>query len=352
MLRSLFAKIFLCTLVIYPLSCGIGFSTLYLLSRPPPPPPPEIAQRVLLLLSVEVACCVLVSYLLARYLTRPLRNLHDAAIAFAGGDLLARSQEVKAERRDEVAELVRAFNSMADHISALIQAQRRFIVDVSHEIKSPLARPSLAAALARRAASPAAAEQFDRLEREIENASSLVRDLQVLSSLQDGGPLPRCEMFDLAALLAAAIDNVAFEWEGHPHGMRLTAPSEPVITQGDPAILQRAVENVLHNALFYTPKGTEVAVSVMQRGGSAHIEVRDYGPGVPEAVLPHLFDPFYRVDESRTRNTGGIGIGLAIVQRAVALQGGTVTAANADPSGLQICIDLPLAAADRSRYEG
>jgi two-component system sensor histidine kinase CpxA len=346
MVRSLFGKIFLCTLLIYPLSRGIGFFAIYLLNPSPPPPPPEIVQRVLSLLSEEVACCVLVSFLLARYLTRPLRNLHDAATAFAGGDLSARSQEIKAERHDEVAELVRAFNSMADRISALIQAQQRFIVDVSHEIKSPFARLSLAAALARRAASPVAADQFDRLEREIETASSLVRDLQVLSSLQDGGPLPRREMLDLAALLAAAIDNVAFEWKGHPHGIKLTAPAEPVSTLGDPAVLQRAVENVLQNALFYTPEGTEVAVKVTRRGGSAHIEVRDHGPGVPEAALPHLFDPFYRVDESRTRNTGGIGIGLPIVQRAVALHGGTATAANADPSGLRICIDLPLAAED------
>jgi two-component system sensor histidine kinase CpxA len=152
-------------------------------------------------------------------------------------------------------------------------------------------------------------------------------------------------MLDLAALLTAAIDNVAFEWEGHPHSITLTAPSEPVITPGDPAVLQRAVENVLHNALFYTPKGTEVAMTVTRHGGSAHIEVRDHGPGVPEAALPYLFDPFYRVDESRTRNTGGLGIGLAIFQRAVALHGGTATATNADPSGLRICIDLPLAAA-------
>jgi signal transduction histidine kinase len=345
MLRSLFAKIFLCTLLIYPLSRGIGFSTLYLVGPSPLPPPPEILQRVASLLSVEVACCTLVSYLLARYLARPLRTLHGATIAFAGGDLSARGQEVKAERRDEVADLVRAFNSMADRISALIQDQRRFIVDVSHEIRSPLARLSLAAALARRAASPLAAEQFDRLEREIETASSLVRDLQVLASLQDGAPPPRCEIVDLAALVTAAIDNVTFEWEGRPHDIKLTAPSEPVIAWGDSAVLQRAVENVLHNAMFYTPQDTEVAMTVTRRGGSAHIEVRDHGPGVPEVALPHLFDPFYRVDESRTRNTGGIGIGLAILQRAVALHGGTATAANADPSGLRICIDLPLATA-------
>jgi two-component system sensor histidine kinase CpxA len=346
MLRGVFAKIFLCTLLIYPLSRGIGFSTLYFIGPSPLPPPPQILQRVVSLLSVEVACCILVSFLLARHLARPLRNLHRAAIAFAGGDLSARGQEVKAERRDEVAELVRAFNSMADRISALIQDQRRFIVDVSHEIKSPLARLSLAAALARRAASPAAAEQFDRLEREIETASSLVRDLQVLSSLQDSGPLPRREKLDLRALLAAAIDNVTFEWEGRPHDINLAVPTEPVITLGDPAVLQRAVENVLHNALFYTPKGTKVATTVTRLAGSARIEVRDHGPGVPEAALTHLFDPFYRVDESRTRNTGGIGVGLAIFQRAIALHGGTATAANADPSGLRICIDLPLAVTD------
>jgi signal transduction histidine kinase len=103
------------------------------------------------------------------------------------------------------------------------------------------------------------------------------------------------------------------------------------------------VENVLRNALFYTPQGTQVEMTLARQGGSGHITVRDHGPGVPEAALPHLFDPFYRVDESRARNTGGVGIGLAIFKRAVALHGGTVSAANADPSGLRICIDLPFA---------
>lgn len=440
-MHSLFAKIFLCTLAIYPVSRGLGFIVLYLLGAPTPPVPPprsDVLRQVLplyaeaamaslerggdralarfidgqqkatglllqfaptlqgdgcaglpvteplipgrtiaapvtaasgaaycltarieprvglgpaffttALLSAELACCALVSSLLARYLSRPLRDLHGAATAFAGGDLSARGRDVRVRRRDEVAELVRAFNRMADHISTLIQAQQRFIADVSHEIKSPLARLSLAAALARRTAPPVAAGQFDRLEREIATASNLVSELQVLSSLDGAGTLPRREILNLADLLSAAIGNVVFEWDGRRHGIRLAVPADPVMILGDPAVLRRAVENVLRNALFYTPDGTDVEMTLARRGSSVQIEVRDYGPGVPEEALPCLFDPFYRVDASRTRNTGGVGIGLAIFRRSVALHGGTASATNADPSGLRICIDLPLADADR-----
>ena len=438
MLRTLFAKMFLCTLAIYPVSRGLGFLVLYLLNVPAPParPPSEVLQRMLplyakaamaslddggdhalagfiadleraigvrlrfrpvlqggcfggpvtevpvpgrtlaapatsasgegycltaqveptgrppvwgfvtaALLPVELACCALVSFLLARYLARPLRNLHATAAAFADGDLSARGEEVKAGRRDEVADLVRAFNRMADRISAMIQAERQFIGNVSHEIKSPLARISLAAALARRSVPPLADEPFDRLEREIETASSLVRELRVLSSLHGTGALRR-ERMDLGDLLISALDNVAFERADRPHGIRLNTPPGPVVALGDPALLQRAIENVLRNALFYTPEGTEVEVTITHRGDTAHIEVRDHGPGVPESALPHLFEPFYRVDESRTRNTGGTGIGLAIFERSIALHCGTARAVNASPSGLLICVDLPLAEAD------
>ncbi len=112
---------------------------------------------------------------------------------------------------------------------------------------------------------------------------------------------------------------------------------------GDSDLLRRAFENVLRNALFYTPPGTGVEAQLAQAGGMARVAVRDHGPGVPETALPHLFDPFYRVDESRARHTGGAGMGLAIVARAVALHGGRVWAENAAPSGLLIAIELPLA---------
>jgi signal transduction histidine kinase len=243
--------------------------------------------------------------------------------------------------------LVRAFNEMAAHISALIQAQQRFIADVSHEIKSPLARLSMAAALARRCSSPEAEAHFDRLEREIDTASSLVRELQVLSTLQGANTLPRREMVNLADVVAAAIDNVAFEWDGRPHNFRLDAPAEQLLVFGDHAVLQRALENLLRNAVFYAPEGTEVVTTIGRHNDLAQIVVCDQGQGVPEAALPLLFDAFYRVDNSRTRNTGGVGLGLAIVARAIDLHGGRVTAANAVPSGLRICINLPLASAQR-----
>jgi two-component system sensor histidine kinase CpxA len=302
---------------------------------------PALPTAVLLL--IELGSSAMVCFLMAGYVALPLRSLHTAALAFAGGDLSARAPSANAGRRDETAELVRAFNRMAQHISALVQAQQRFIADVSHEIKSPLARLSLAVALGRRATTPAADEHFDRLEREIDTASALVRELQVLSSLQGASSLPRQETLNLTDVMTAAIENVSFEWQGRPHRFHLSAPKQPVSVRGDKAVLQRAIENVMRNALFYTPEGTDVELTVSKQHHAAHLEVRDHGPGVPEAALPNLFEPFYRVDNSRTRNTGGIGIGLAIFARAIALHGGNAQASNATPTGLRISIELPLA---------
>jgi two-component system sensor histidine kinase CpxA len=165
----------------------------------------------------------------------------------------------------------------------------------------------------------------------------------VLSSLQGASSLPQQEILNLTDVMVAAIENVSFEWQGRPYRFHLSAPKEPVAVRGDKAVLQRAVENVMRNALFYTPDGTDVQLTVSMRGHTAYLEVRDHGPGVPEAALPNLFEPFYRVDNSRTRNTGGVGIGLAIFARAIALHGGHAHASNATPTGLCIRIDLPLA---------
>ena len=166
-----------------------------------------------------------------------------------------------------------------------------------------------------------------------------MRELQVLSALDGAAALPRREKLNLAELLAAAVENVAFECEGRSHGIRLTVPAEPVTTLGDPGLLQRAVENVLRNALFYTPQGTQVEMTLARQGGSAHVAVRDHGPGVPEAALPHLFDPFYRVDESPVRATPEGSASASPFSSAPSPC--TASATNAAPSGLRICIDLP-----------
>ncbi|MGI4942263.1 MAG: sensor histidine kinase [Janthinobacterium lividum] len=289
---------------------------------------------------VELAICAVVSFFLARYLARPIRRLRVAAAAFAGGDLTARAGRSRDKRRDEAADLVSEFDHMADRVAASLQGQRRFIDDVSHEIKSPLARLSMALGLARREAGGAGGPRFDRMERELDTVSRLVRELLVLSSLQGAIEPEQSVPVDLAATVQEAIDNVTFEWRERAQCIHLIRHGGPIWVSGDAALLRRVAENVLANALFYTPDGTDVEALLDRQGPWARLVVRDRGPGVPPGALPHLFEPFFRVDAARARNTGGAGLGLAICERAVALHGGRISAANATP-GLRINVELP-----------
>ena len=290
---------------------------------------------------LELLTCGVVSFFLARYLARPIGRIRTAAAAFAAGDLAARAGQRLGRRRDEAADLVREFDRMADRVAASMEAQQRFIGDVSHEIKSPLARLSLALGLARREAGEAAGPRFDRMERELDTVSRLVRELLVLSSLQGCTSPGRSAPVDLATVVQKAADDLTFEWRERAHGIRLIRRGDdPVWVEGDAALLRRVAENVLANALFYTPDGTEVEAILERAEPWARLVVRDRGPGVPKGALAHLFEPFYRVDEARARNTGGIGLGLAICKRAVELHGGRISAANAAP-GLAVRIELP-----------
>ena len=290
---------------------------------------------------VQLGVCALFSYLLARHLLQPIRVLSISSEALGRGDLTARAGPRLGRRRDEAGALVRQFDSMADRIALLIRSQQRFISDVSHEIKSPLARLNMAIGLARRETGGMAAARFERMEGEIEAISTLIRELLTLSTLQAADVADRSCLVDLAAMVRGVIDDAEFEWQERVADIRLTAPAEPIHIHGDAILLRRAFENVLRNALFYTPPGTVVNVVIRQSGLHVTLLVQDQGPGVPPEALERLFDPFYRVDDARARNTGGVGIGLAICERAVRLHGGAVRARNVSPSGLAVSLELP-----------
>ena len=285
------------------------------------------------------------SYWLARYLLHPIRRLSVAAEALGRGDLSARAGPKLGRRRDEAGALVRQFDRMAERIALLIQAQRRFIGDVSHEIKSPLARLTLALGLARRETGGLASARFDRMEDEVETISALIRELLTLSSLQASDSADRSRLVDLHAMVQGVIDDAGFEWGERRDDIRLDAPELAVQVRGDATLLRRAFENVLRNALFHTPPGTPVGVAIRRSGATVTLVVQDCGPGVPPDALERLFDPFYRVDEARARNTGGVGIGLAICERAIRLHGGRVWARNMSPTGLAVSLELPCAEA-------
>jgi two-component system sensor histidine kinase CpxA len=284
----------------------------------------------------EIAVGVLLCYWLAFHLTSPVRQLERAVDRFGRGDLSAR---VNSRRRDELGQLGRAFDQMAGRVETLLTAERRLLLDISHELRSPLARLRVAVELARSGENREAA--FNRIEKESERLNDLVSGLlQVTRAESDPGALG-AEAVRLDDLLAEVAEDCAME--ARAHGCRLGyAANGVLIVKGDAELLRRAVENVVRNAIRYAPPDTEVEMKLESRGPSAVVRVRDRGRGVPAEALPRIFEAFYRVESDRDRASGGVGLGLAIARRAVELHKGTIRARNVEP-GLEVEIELPAA---------
>ncbi len=299
--------------------------------------PPFSQSSVLLPFALVFGFLSIFSYGLFRYLASPLRQLSEAVERFGQGDLTAR---VEVKRRDEIGTLGRRYNEMADRIQTLLAAERRLLEDVSHELRSPLARMQFALAAVRSAKDPEAS--IARLRKEIDRLGELVGYLLEVTRAE-GDPSARArEEVDLRALVEMIVDDARIEAEAK--GCELELPEgEAIAALADRELLRRAFENVVRNAIRYAPEDSQIAVSLERKQGGAVLQVRDVGPGVPEEMLGKIFQPFFRVDQSRTAATGGVGLGLAIAQRAVALHHGAVRAENAHP-GLRVRIEIPLAA--------
>jgi two-component system sensor histidine kinase CpxA len=227
---------------------------------------------------------------------------------------------------------------MAERIGTLLTAERRLLQDISHELRSPLARLSFAAELARTAENRDAA--IDRLNKEIARLTDLVGGLIQVTRVEGDPEAHNTEDLRLDGLVTEVVNDCRMEAEAR--GSRITLDAEPQLTlRGDREVLRRAIENVLRNSIRYTPAGSSVEVNLATTGDAARIAVRDYGPGVPEDVLPKIFQPFFRVDDSRDTATGGVGLGLAIASRAIGLHHGRLWAENVAP-GLKVWIELPL----------
>lgn len=336
-------------------------------SRQPPPwytvwlsaidQPGSLALRMAAILLTAGALC----YGLARYLTAPVLRLRDATHRIAGGDFGFRVGPAVANRRDELAELGRDFDAMAERIESLLLSQRQLLRDVSHELRSPLARLNVALALARQRSGPEAEAPLARIESEAEQLNSLIGRVLALARLESGGQqvgqAERAEVDLKRLVLDVAADA---DFEADPRSVSVVVSSTvPCAILGGEALLRSAIENVVRNAVRYTAAGTEVEISLAVEGGDAVadgtgdsptagvprravIEVRDHGPGVPDDQLEKLFEPFYRIADARDRQSGGTGLGLSITRRAVRLHGGVVSAANVEDGGLRVRIVLPL----------
>lgn len=300
--------------------------------------------RVILLpLAVAMLVSGLVGLALARYVTTPIDQLRRAAEAYAGGNLDRRVAPALGSRKDEIAELARASDHMAQRLKELMASQRRLLSDVSHELRSPLARLQVALGLARQRGDGAIATELDRIETEAEHLSELIGQILSLVRLDVRDQSLGREPVDLAELVATVAADANFEAAAVDRRVEVTGSGATI--SGNPALLHSALENIVRNAVRHTAAGTAVAIALEPDAGRVRIRIRDRGPGVPQDVLPRLFEPFVRVDDARNRASGGFGLGLAIAQKAVHLHGGEIEARNAPDGGLCVVVELPLPAA-------
>lgn len=304
------------------------------IARHGPPPSP------LLPISIGILASLGFSALLAWYLAKPIRHLRSAFDAAAAGKLDTRIGPRMGRRRDEIADLGRDFDRMAGQLQILVGSQRRLLHDVSHELRSPLARLQAAIGLARQQPEKRAAS-LDRIEREAGRLDELVGELLTLSRLEAGMSGAVDEEIDLVELVAGIADDARFEAEAHGRRVRFYGEGE-VLVKVRAELLHRAFENVIRNAVKYTREGTAVEVRVERQTAPDRliVTVDDRGPGVPESDLPAIFEPFFRGGAGV--KTAGFGLGLAIARRAIEAHGGSIRALNHPSGGLQIEIILPI----------
>ena len=322
--------------------------------RPPPPfergepheyprPPPSVwppggPRLPLLPMLAGLLASLLCAAGLAWYIAKPIRHLRQAFDAAAKGDLEIRVSPSMGGRRDELADLGHDFDRMTEHLQVLMAGQKRLLHDVSHEMRSPLARLQAAIGLARQQPMRMA-DSLQRIEREGERMNLLVGELLTLSRLE-AGVTGALENVDMGELLAGIVEDARFEGAAQQIDI-VYAPGEMAEIQANPELLHRAVENVVRNALrFSAAGGTIHIVAGRVHGERFQISIGDDGPGVPESQLENIFKPFFRGDAQNT--AGGYGLGLAIAQRVIAAVNGEIQAKNKLGGGLLVEIDLPL----------
>jgi len=330
----------------------IGQSWVFVISGPYPAQQSVPLAVILPRLLISVVVSGLVTFALALFLTRPISMLRAAARKLAGGDLSARagSRNGKARpdriprRLDELGGLVHDFDHMAERLESLVGAQRLLLRDVSHELRSPLARLSVALELAREEAHPEMEEHLARIERETQHLNKLIGQLLSLSQMESAQRIPDAEVIAMKPLIKRLLEDADYEAQSRNCSVVLTKAVDCEVS-GNSELLYRALENVVRNAITYTGEGTSVEIALLceQRDGvrEAVVQVMDRGAGVSEDQLKAIVQPFYRLDHARQRATGGSGVGLAIADRAIKLHAGQLSATNRPDGGLLVEIRIP-----------
>lgn len=317
--------------------------TLVTTGRRPPrtllaPGPEGVGMR----LGVAALISALMSLLLARYLAAPLGHLSHASRQFATGDLSVRVGAGLELRQDEFGQLARDMDEMAGRLQQLQQANQRLLRDVSHELRSPLARLRVALEIARNKDRSVVVDELDRIELESERLEKLIDE--VLSLLRESSGTRELNLsgFDLAELLKDLVETVNYEIGegGEPIALHVESPLH---LDADRELLWRVFENLLRNALIHSGEAGDIQVQARKiEGERIKVVVSDTGPGIDEAQIKNIFEPFFRIDEARDRNSGGHGLGLAIAASAVRRHDGRISATNRKEGGLEVCVLLPL----------
>jgi signal transduction histidine kinase len=311
----------------------------------PPQGPPFYWNRLpvgglLLLLALIVSAGI--SYLLARAITSPVRKLRDATVSIAAGDLRQRVSSTLGPRRDELGRLARDFDAMAEMLQKSADRQAELTRNISHELRSPLARMRVALELERKKSATSA--DLERIDEEIGRIDDLIGQILSFSRLDSGTP-QRASDYDLAELVDEVAANVNYEGRsrGNDAVTVVTETDSSIKVHGYREAMYSALENVLRNSVRHSPPGEVVTLAAGRFADrTLRISVADKGSGVDEAELPRLFEPFFRTQRSaQARDERGTGLGLAIAARALARNGGTIGASNNEDGGLVVTMTLP-----------
>jgi two-component system sensor histidine kinase CpxA len=336
-----------------PVTSASGKQYVFLLSRPHTPEKYSLGQDLLHFAFPQLPVAIVVggiaTFVLVLLVTRPVVRLRKAAHELAQGNLSARvigpDSQVRIFEGDEIQALVHDFNHMAERLELLVNAQKLLLRDVSHELRSPLARLSVALELAREDAVPAMTAHLERIEREAKLLNQLIGQLLTLSSMEAIEKITNFEPLSLNVLVEEMVPDAAYEARQRQSSVVFRA-SDQCLILGNRKLLHRAIENIVRNAIRYTKVCSEVEIrltSTLEQGSRmAVLDVSDHGPGIPTNDLNSIFLPFYRVDHARSPHTGGFGVGLAIADRAVKLHGGDLRAFNRPDGGATVRMRLPI----------
>lgn len=322
--------------VIVPLRDGVGPHALAVAQRLPEPL--DLVHFGLGLLGLTAAALLAMAAISWR-VTRPLRQVSRSMDRVACGDL---EHRVEVRGRDEVARMGISFNAMADRVSGMVRSGKELLAGVSHELRSPLARIKVSLELLRAEGAPE--RHVKSIDDDVDALDALVDELLTASRLDLGTATLRREAVALAELVEDGAARMRGSRGGAPAALEVDIDPPDLEVEVDRALGARLVGNLLENAARYG-EGSPVTVTARRDGGRAAVVVRDRGPGVPDDALGSLFRPFFRVDSSRSRRTGGTGLGLMIARRAVEAHGGDIAASNAPGGGLAVTFDLPLSSA-------